>query len=309
MPCWTIRREAADHFEIGCSNNGSKIVIELATSSTTILFMSDTRQFDDLQTFKNASVPSDKIRLHWFGQLSFAIKNEAGTVVLVDPYFPHDRPAGRFIYPNPPLNESELHIDHVLLTHDHGDHTCEETLTRIRDAHPDCEYTGTTPSCERIKGVGVPSQQVHPITTGESSRLGTMTAHPVYAKPPRDLPEDGISAPDTEHLGYVVDTGSVRVYISGDPINTFPKYPELIDPIVALQPDLGIVVTHPTEGEFPFFAESAEMATMIGLKAVAPAHYECFTQRTYDPNEWSAAFSEGGPERIIIPYNHGILFP
>ena len=271
--------------------------------------MTNRRQFNDLDTFKNASVPNGKIRLHWFGQLSVGIKDEAATVILVDPYFPHDRPAERYIYADPPLNESDLHVDYVLLTHDHGDHTCPETLTRIRNAHPDCEYTGTSASAARIVGLGVPGDKVYSITAGQSHQLGTMTAHAVYAKPPRDLPEDNIEAPDTEHLGYVLDTGSVRVYISGDPINTFPKYPDLIDPVSALKPDIGFLVTHPDEGEFPYFAESAEIATKIGLKAVAPAHYECFTQRTYDPNEWSASFPEDVPERIIIPYNHGILFP
>ncbi len=278
--------------------------------------MTNTHLFDSLDAFRNEPVPNGKVRLHWFGQLSVGIKDETGVIILVDPYFPHDRPADRYIYSNPPLKESDLHVDHVLLTHDHGDHTCPETLTRIHTAHPNCEYTGTRASAQRIvQQIGVPEDKVRSITAGQSYQLGTMTAHAVYAKPPRNLPDDNIEAPDTEHLGYVVESWSdslaksIRVYISGDPINTFPKYPDLINPVAALKPDIGFLVTHPNEGEFPYFAESAEMATKIGLKAVAPAHYECFTQRTFDPDEWSNSFPKDLPERIIIPYNHGILYP
>ncbi len=61
----------------------------------------------------------------------------------------------------------------------------------------------------------------------------------------RRLPEDGIEPPDVTHLGYVVEIGGVRVYISGDPINTFAECvcvhggggggDELLEPIAALR--------------------------------------------------------------------------
>ena len=68
------------------------------------------------------------------------------------------------------------------------------------------------------------------------------------------------------HLGYVVDAGGVRVYISGDPVNTFAEHEALLAPIRDLKPDIGLLTNHPSEGEFPFFAGSAKMASALDLK-------------------------------------------
>jgi hypothetical protein len=102
--------------------------------------------------------------------------------------------------------------------------------------------------------------------------------------------------------------GGVRVYISGDPINTFGAHEELLRPIAALEPDIGLLTTHPNEGEFPFFDGSVEMAVKLGLKTAVPAHYECFVKRTYDPKEWAAGFAADGPDTLIIPYNTAVVY-
>jgi hypothetical protein len=83
----------------------------------------------------------------------------------------------------------------------------------------------------------------------------------------------------------------------------------LIAPIAALEPDIGFLTTHPTEGEFPFFEGSVEMATKLGLKAAVPAHYACFSKRTYDPQAWAALFPADGPQPLIIPWNSHIIYP
>ena len=84
-----------------------------------------------MHTLANLKVPAGAVAIHWFEQSSYAIKDEHGTIVQIDPYFPHNRPADRFIHATPPLDESTLPTDYVLLTHDHGDHTWPESLDRI----------------------------------------------------------------------------------------------------------------------------------------------------------------------------------
>ena len=37
-------------------------------------------------------VPGGSIAVHWFEQSSFALKDSAGTIVQIDPYFPRERP-------------------------------------------------------------------------------------------------------------------------------------------------------------------------------------------------------------------------
>ena len=155
-----------------------------------------------LHPFETLSVPLGAVGIHWFGQSSFALKDASGTIVQVDPYFPHERPTDRFILSQSPLHEATLRTDHILLTHDHGDHTCVESLQRIRAAFPEARYVGPPESMVRLQESGFPADLLTSVTAGDSTPLDTMTAHAVWAKQPAGVPEDGIKPPDVQHLGW-----------------------------------------------------------------------------------------------------------
>lgn len=262
-----------------------------------------------ISTFNEVQVSPGSVAIHWFGQSSFAFKDEKGTVLLVDPYFPRERPPERFIHSEPPVDEAEVRTDYVLLTHNHRDHTCGETVARIAQAWPGARFVGPVESVERVVEAGVDRGKTQVIAAGETASLGSITAHAVYAKPPEGDPSAGIPAPDVTHLGYVLEAGGVRIYISGDPINTFAELEELTSAVARLRPEVGLLTTHPTEGEFPFFDGSVRMAKAIGLKTAIPAHYQCFVKRNYDPDEWADAFEGSGVKTRIIPYNTWVLYP
>jgi L-ascorbate metabolism protein UlaG (beta-lactamase superfamily) len=259
--------------------------------------------------FEALAVPAGHIGIHWFGQNSYALKDALGTIVLTDPYFPHERPSERFVWTEPPLNEADLHTDVVLLTHDHGDHTCIESLLRVREGSPDVRLAGPVESIARLKNAGFSDAALVTIEAGRTVTLGSVGISAIWSKPPEGVPEDGIRRPDVRHLGYVVDVGGVKVYVTGDLINTFADHEELVQPVADLEPDIGFITMHPTEGEFPFFDGAAKLATTLGLKVVVPAHYACFAKRTYDPYQFAALLPEDGPEAVIIPYNSAIVYP
>lgn len=261
-----------------------------------------------MHSFAELDVPQGSVGIHWFEQNSYAIKDSHGTIVQIDPYFPHNRPADRFVHSEPPLDESQLPTHYVLLTHSHGDHTCSETLDRIHESWPEAKYVGPEESIRKIlEQTEIDADHTITIAAGQSVELSTMTAHAVYAKPPGGDPRAGIKPPDVTHLGYVIEAGEVRLYFSGDEINTFADLDDLVNPVAALHPDIGFITTHPTEGEFPFFDGSVLMARRIGLKTVVPAHYACFVKRDYDPRKWAAQFPPDGPEPLIIPPNSHIV--
>jgi len=266
----------------------------------------------------NLVVPEGSVAVHWFEQSSFAIKDAQGSILQIDPYFPHDRPGERFIHPEPPLEEAELPTHAVLLTHAHGDHTCSESIERIwqtalapsAEAPARTRFIGPKESIKQIlSDTSVEADYTVTIQAGEAVELGTMTAHAVYAKPPEGDPAANIAPPDVTHLGYLLKAGGVTLYFSGDPINTFADHDALIEPIAAHEPHIGFLTNHPTEGEFPFFAGCVKMAQRLGLKHAVPAHYACFVKRDYDPQEWAAQFPEGGPKPLIIPRNTHIIYP
>lgn len=262
-----------------------------------------------MHPFASIYVPPDHVGIHWFGQSSFAFKSGGDTVIQCDPYFPHDRPADQFIHPDPPLNEAELPTDFVILTHDHGDHTSMESIYRIHEAYPECRYVGPPESVANLLENGIPQDLTTDVTANDTTDLADVKAHVVWAKPPEGVPDDNIAPPDVQHLGYVLSFGVTNLYLSGDPINTFANHDNLISPIAALKPDIGILTTHPSEGEFPFFAGSVETAFKLGLRTAVPAHYQCFVARNYDPDDYIQMFPEDGPLPLIIPYNKSLVYP
>lgn len=262
-----------------------------------------------MHPFAKLSISKGSVGIHWFEQNSYAIKDSHNTIILIDPYFPHDRPPDVFIHSEPPLDESQLPINYVLVTHAHSDHTCCETLSRIRKYWPGSIFIGPSESINQIlKETNTDEKHVKTVSAGESVKIGTMTAYAVCAKPPQGDPKSGINPPDVTHLGYIIEADGIRLYFSGDEINTFAEHDDLIKPIADLHPDIGFITLHPSEGEFPFFDGSIKMAERIGLKTVVPAHYSCFVKRDFDPNKWASGFSPNGPKHLIIPPNSHIIY-
>jgi len=262
-----------------------------------------------MHPFAKLSVSEGSVGIHWFEQNSYAVKDSHGTIVLIDPYFPHNRPSDVFVHTEPPLDESQLPINYVLMTHAHSDHTCSETLARIHKYWQGVRYIGPIESINQIlKETDIKENLTTVISAGKSVKIGTMTAYAVYAKPPEGDPKAGINPPDVTHLGYVVEADGVRLYFSGDEINTYAERDDLIEPVANLHPDIGFITLHPKEGEFPYFDGSVKMAQKIGLKNVVPAHYSCFVKRDYDPSSWAAMFTSDKPKPLIIPPNTHIIY-
>lgn len=255
------------------------------------------------------NVSDGTVAVHWFEQSSFAVKDSSGTIIQIDPYFPHNRPSERFIHAEPPLDETELPTDFVLLTHAHGDHTCPESISRIWETSNATQFIGPVESVQKIlSDTDVRKDNVAEIRAGDEVNLNNSVLHAVYAKPPDGDPSADIAPPDVTHLGFVIVCDGVRLYFSGDPINNFAEHDELISAVAAHKPDIGFLTNHPSEGEFPFFDGCVKMATRIGLKHAVPAHRACFVKRDYDPKEWTSHFPDAGPKPLIIERNTHVVY-
>jgi L-ascorbate metabolism protein UlaG (beta-lactamase superfamily) len=263
-----------------------------------------------MHPLNDLTVPERKVAIHWFGQNSFAFKGSSGDIILTDPFFPHERPAEKFIHADPPVQEADLPVKFVLLTHADSDHTCAETLSRIHDSWPKARFIGPEDAIRKtidLARVDVSCTRV--VTAGETTELDGATLHAVYSKPPKGDQAAGIPAPKVIHLGYVVACNGIRLYFTGDEINNFADNDDLVRPVKDLRPNIGFITTHPTEGEFPFFEGSVRLARRIGLDTVVPAHYGCFVKRTFDPQQWAALFTGVPVKPLIIPYNTSIVYP
>ena len=255
------------------------------------------------------SVPPGSVAVHWFEQASYAVKNSAGTVILLDPYFPHDRPQDTFIHDTPPVDEANLIVDAVLLTHSHGDHTCSETIGRIQSSSPLSVFIGPPESMKKIaEEAGAAEERLLVVRAGEERTKGGFTVHAVLSKAPEGDPKEDVPVPDVAHLGFVVEADNVRLYFSGDLMRTFPQRDDLIRPVRDLQPHIGFLTSHPTEEEFPDFPGAALMSERIGLETAVPGHYACFVKRDYDPQSWASHFVKTSVATRITPRNTSFLY-
>ena len=156
----------------------------------------------NMHPFVELKVPEGAIAVHWFEQSSFALKDPAGIIVQIDPYFPRERPADRFIHTEPPLDESALPTDFVLLTHAHGDHTCPESIRRIWETSTATRFVGPEESVRQISSeTDVAAANISEIRAGESATLNGLTVHAVYAKPPEGDAAADIAPPRRYALG------------------------------------------------------------------------------------------------------------
>lgn len=275
-----------------------------------------------MYTLEQRSVAPGRLAVHWFEQSAFAVRNADGVTVLVDPYFPSDRSPDRFVHVERPVDPATLRPEVVLLTHDHVDHTHPESIAAIARHSPTTLFVGPEESIARITtDSGVKPERTRTIAAGDSLSLPTdaaahsgrhqsagvnVTVHAVFSKPPGGDPKTGIGEPNTTHLGYVVETGGRRLYFSGDPINTLADLAELTEAIRRLDPEIGFLTTHPTEGEFPFFDGARRLAEAIGLSRAVPSHYECFVKRNYDPAGFVDAFAGSRVDLTLIPWNEAV---
>ena len=263
-----------------------------------------------MHPFAELNVPEGHVGIHWFEQNAYAFKDSQGRITLVDPYFPRDRPPERFIRPTPPVDEATLPTTYVVFTHAHNDHTNSETVARIHAAWPKARFIGPWESITQILlETDVQAEETRILAAGDVSTQDGLNVYAVYAKPAEGDPKAGIAPPKVTHLSVILEIEGLRLYVSGDTINTIAEHDELVYPAAALEPDIGFITTHPTEGEFPFFDGSIVLAQKLGLKTAVPSHYECFAKRTYDPRAWIAHFPKGRPQPLVIPWNSSVVYP
>ncbi|HOK05139.1 MAG TPA: MBL fold metallo-hydrolase [Victivallales bacterium] len=261
-----------------------------------------------MYTLSNLTIPHGKIAIHWFEQNSFAIKGKSGKIILIDPFFPESRPSEVYVYQTSPVNPKDLQVDFVLFTHDHLDHTHVETVKNIFATSKFAKFAGPPESINRITSkANIPAENCITITPNSKIEYLDVKIYSFYSKPPDGDKKANIPPPDTTHLGYVIKIDEKTLYFTGDCIRTLADHDEILTAIKKLKPQIGFVVTHPTEGEFPFFEDTVKLAEKLNLETIVPAHYSCFAKRNYDPLKFAEFFRNHKTKALIIPYNSHVL--
>jgi L-ascorbate metabolism protein UlaG (beta-lactamase superfamily) len=239
-------------------------------------------------------VPRGSVAVWWLGQNSYVLRAE-GVCIMLDPFFSRPGPADKYLHAEAPLAADELRPDAVFCTHNHSDHTDPGFLGPLSHSSPNTLFFGPPESAEAMRNAGIDGQRVAALASGETVEVADARVEVFLSKTPE--------VSDVAHYGYVLDLGGAKIYNTGDIMRGVTREPALMDPLRRAAPDVALITTSPTEEEFPDFGEAAALAAAVGARVAVPAHYHCFSRRTYDPQGFAEAVgSVGGLQVEIIPY-------
>jgi len=218
-------------------------------------------------------------KLTWYGQASYMISSEACSV-LIDPYFSNSLTYQGFIrLYDSPVQKGTLKVDHVIATHDHGDHMDIETL---RDYITFNKIYGPGSCINALKAEGFSGDKIQSFNRGDTIVLGDMKFSAVYAEHTADS------------IGIVAECGGVKLYFTGDTLMSF----KLVD-VKDLKPDILLTCINGKFGNMTW-QEAVMFAHMLNVKLAIPAHYDLFLINQEDPALFAGAFGNSTIRCIIM---------
>lgn len=192
--------------------------------------------------------PSD-VSLWWLGQAGFLMKR-AGTTVLIDAYlsnflaekykthmYPHQR-----MMQSPIRAENLTGIDYCISTHTHSDHLDPGLIPILAANCPDCRFVLPESSTSIGRERGIREDRLIPANAGVPIDLSNRLRLVPIPSAHEELRVDQLNR--HLYLGYILETGGIRIYHSGDCV----PYPGLDDELGPYAIDLALL---PVNGRRP----------------------------------------------------------
>ena len=243
--------------------------------------------------------PGQGFRLYWLGQAGFVL-DCAGKRIIIDPYLSDSlaekyrgtpRPHVRMM-PAPVSPADCAFVDLVLCTHAHTDHMDPDTLKPLLARNPEARLIAPRAmQAQAVTRSGLKEDRLVLVDAGE-------TVHPIdsfsitvtrAAHERLEVDENGCN----RFLGYVIDTGTVRLWHSGDGI----PFDGLEQEAGRLRPDICLL---PVNGRRPELSdngvpgnftldEAIALACAVGASDLVAHHYGLFDFNTEQPEVIDAA--------------------
>jgi len=247
-----------------------------------------------METINNLKPSKGEVAILWLGQNSYVLKTSKKTTIAIDPYLSRDKRI-RHVYPEPPIKPEDFKVDYIFCTHDHWDHTDPIALPIIAKKFPRTIVLGSHESCRRLMELGVEKKRLKPLKAKTVYKFQDFIVTPYYSVPPEEA--------DTTHFGYVFEVEGVKIYNMGDTFQSVVENPEsLLRDVAEVSPDIAFF---PIIGDTPQRKpeDAFKFAMVMKPKIVIPCHYDCFSDRTIDPQRFVELFKEISDIKVVvIPY-------
>jgi L-ascorbate metabolism protein UlaG (beta-lactamase superfamily) len=259
--------------------------------------------------------PLDRaIDLGWLGQAGFLVQT-AGRVILIDPYlsdslatkyrgreFAHERLMAAPIALDEIGGAQMCRLDFVLCTHRHSDHMDPETLCAIAVQQPGCRFVLPAAEVGHAVSLGLPADRIVPIDARDTLSLGDSVTVKAIPAAHESFQQD--AAGRHRFLGYVVKTGCLTLYHSGDTV----VYPGLAATLADEAIDCALL---PVNGRDAYRAsrgvpgnmtavEAIDLCNAAGIPLLVPHHFGMFAFNTASPADLELLRRCTSP-RVVTP--------
>lgn len=230
------------------------------------------------------------MKISWLGQAGFRLAADNGTVIMIDPYLSDTLryKKGESYRREVPMRDELLgsHVDVVILTHIHDDHTDFGTLDRLLAANGPVALLAPVNVLAALRARYARAENYMLFDPGIEITLNGIRFSSTYA------------AHSDEHpIGVVIEGDGKVICHTGDTMfhKRLPaEYPQGAD--LLMLPING-------SGYNMNAVDAARLTAILAPKAVLPMHWDMFKAYGCDVNEFIEEFRDGG-QRILVPEHY-----
>lgn len=230
------------------------------------------------------------MKISWLGQAGFRLVTDNGTVIMIDPYLSDTLryKKGESYRREVPVKDELLgsHVDVVILTHIHDDHTDFGTLDRLLAANGPVAVLAPVNVLAALRARYARAENYMLFDPGIEITLNGIRFSSTYA------------AHSDEHpIGVVIEGDGKVICHTGDTMfhKRLPaEYPQGAD--LLMLPING-------SGYNMNAVDAARLTAILAPKAVLPMHWDMFKAYGCDVNEFIEEF-RGSGQRILVPEHY-----
>jgi L-ascorbate 6-phosphate lactonase len=232
------------------------------------------------------------LAIFWLAQAGFVFKNNAGTIVYIDPYLSDvvERAFGFKRMMACPLRADEVSADLVVCTHEHLDHMDTDALPVVA-LNTAARFAGPSECVKQFRALGLAEERCLLLEEGKQIEVDGMRITGVYA-------DHGALAPDA--LGVVLDFDGIRVYHTGDTAYR----PERLQFAAAMRPDVLLPCINGRYGNMDS-REAALLVRDISPRLAIASHFWMFVEHGGDPAAFLEACASVAPGVKVIVMRAG----